>query len=119
MKKIICLSIVLVILASSSYSCFAASGIRLWTGTSCTGNGTKVIPVGRHEIRDLETNYGYVNDSALSVSIPSGFNVSLFDTGTCGGSHWWLDRTDSNSNNFWNMSGFVKKCISSVIVARN
>lgn len=72
-----------------------ASGVSFFADANYGGAATTTIPKGSYTLAQLQ-GYGFVNDWASAVKIPSGWSVTMYADDNFTGSSWTLtaDKAD-------------------------
>ena len=72
-----------------------ASGVSFFADANYAGAATATIPKGSYTLAQLQ-GYGFVNDWASAVKIPSGWSVTMYADDNFTGSSWTLtaDKSD-------------------------
>lgn len=89
---------------NNAFAVPSANGIVFYQNINYGGSKTLEIPKGTYTLAQLEA-YGFVNDWASSVVIPSGWSIRMYTDDNFQGTSWMLNQNDSNSADFTNFSG--------------
>ncbi|WP_221269430.1 endo-beta-N-acetylglucosaminidase H [Mucilaginibacter sp. X5P1] len=87
-----------------------ATGVTFYQDINYGGTVTSAIPKGTYTLSQLQA-YGFVDNWASSVQIPSGWTVIMYKNDSFGGTSWTL--TSSNAN-FVNLSPNANDAVTSV-----
>jgi uncharacterized protein YbdZ (MbtH family) len=77
------------------------TGVKFFQNSNYGGTATSLIPKGNYTLSQLQA-YGFVNDWASSIQIPSGWTVICYQHDSFGGTSWTLT---ANNANFANTTG--------------
>ncbi|GAA4330194.1 hypothetical protein GCM10023149_35240 [Mucilaginibacter gynuensis] len=88
----------------------AITGVTFFADVNYAGAGMGALPKGNYTLSQLQA-YGFVNDWASSVKIPTGWTVTMYADDNFTGTSWTL--TSSNSN-FVGLSPNANDLVSSV-----
>ena len=86
------------------------SGVSFYQDINYGGTATQAIPKGNYTLAQLQ-GYGFVNDWASSVKIPSGWKVIMYANDNFTGTSWTLT---GNTANFVNLAPNANDVVSSV-----
>ncbi len=89
---------------NSAFTTPASNGVVFYQDINYSGAKTGEIPKGRYTLSQLQA-YGFVDNWASSVVIPSGWSVRMYTDDNFQGTSWMLNQNDSNSANFTNFGG--------------
>jgi hypothetical protein len=91
-------------------------GVTFFQDVNYQGNATSINGLQVNTCYSLASlqQYGFVNDWASSVMMPSNWVVDLYSDDNLGGTKWTLSQLDSNSADFRNFGG--NDVVSSVCV---
>ncbi|MCD8742097.1 glycosyl hydrolase family 18 protein [Mucilaginibacter roseus] len=92
------------------YDTSLGTGVRFFADANYGGYGTGIIPKGTYTLTQLE-KFGFVNDWASSIKIPSGWTVTMYADNNSTGQSWTLT---SNNSNFTTLSPNANDVITSV-----
>ncbi len=87
-----------------------ASGVSFFADANYGGAATTIIPKGNYTLSQLQ-GYGFVNDWASSVKIPSGWTVTMYADDNFTGSSWTLT---ADKSDFTTLSPTANDKVSSV-----
>jgi hypothetical protein len=79
----------------------SSSGVKFFQNTNYGGTATSLIPKGNYTLSQLQA-YGFVNDWASSMQVPSGWTVILYQHDNFGGTSWTFT---GNNPNFTTSAG--------------
>ncbi|MCC8408123.1 hypothetical protein LJ707_04225 [Mucilaginibacter sp. UR6-1] len=92
------------------YDTSLGTGVRFFADANYGGYGTGIIPKGTYTLTQLE-KFGFVNDWASSIKIPSGWTVTMYADNNSTGQSWTLT---SNNSNFTTLTPNANDVITSV-----
>lgn len=92
------------------YDTSIGTGVRFFADANYGGYGTGIIPKGTYTLTQLE-KFGFVNDWASSIKIPSGWTVTMYADNNSTGQSWTLT---SNNSNFTAISPNANDLVTSV-----
>lgn len=87
-----------------------AAGVNFYQDINYTGTATSAIPKGSYTLAQLQA-YGFVDNWASSMKIPSGWSVTMYSNNNFTGTSWTLT---SNTTNFTTLSPNANDVVSSV-----
>jgi hypothetical protein len=90
----------------------AGTGVVLYQNTYYGGAATKPIPKGKYNLAALKP-YGFVNDWASSIKIPSGWTVTMYAGDELGSTSWTLT---GNNANFTQLKPSANDKVSSITI---
>ena len=85
------------------------TGVVFYQNTNYGGTATSAIPAGSYTLSQLQA-YGFVNDWASSVQIPSGWTVVMYSDDNFSGTSWTLT---TNTPNFTTLSPSANDVVTS------
>ncbi|MBN9297369.1 MAG: hypothetical protein J0I41_10175 [Filimonas sp.] len=88
----------------------ATTGVNFYQDINYGGTATAAIPKGNYTLAQLQA-YGFVNDWASSVKIPSGWTVTMYANDNFTGTSWTLT---SSKTNFTTLSPNANDVVTSV-----
>jgi hypothetical protein len=86
-----------------------ASGVKFFQHTNYGGTATSLIPKGNYTLSQLQS-YGFVNDWASSMQVPSGWTVILYQHDNFGGTSWTFTGNNSNFTTTSGLNDQVSSC---------
>jgi hypothetical protein len=86
-----------------------ATGVRLYQHVNYGGIATSAIPKGNYTLSQLRA-YGFVNDWASSMKVPSGWTVTLYQHDNFGGTSWRFTGDNSNFTTTSGLNDQVSSC---------
>jgi hypothetical protein len=86
------------------------TGVTFYQDINYGGTATSVIPKGTYTLSQLQA-YGFVDNWASSVKIPSGWTVTMYANDNFGGTSWTLT---ANNTSFVNLSPNANDVVTSV-----
>ena len=86
------------------------TGVVFYQNVNYGGTATQALPVGSYTLSQLQA-YGFVNDWASSVKIPSGRTVTMYSNNNFSGTSWVLT---ANTASFLALSPNANDVVSSV-----
>lgn len=92
------------------YDTSLGTGVRFFADANYGGYGTGIIPKGTYTLTQLE-KFGFVNDWASSIKIPSGWTVTMYADNNSTGQSWTLT---SNNSNFTALAPNANDLVTSV-----
>ena len=87
-----------------------AAGVNFYQDINYTGTATGAIPKGNYTLAQLQA-YGFVNDWASSIKVPSGWTVTMYSNDNFAGTSWTIT---ANTTNFTTLSSNANDVVSSV-----
>jgi hypothetical protein len=88
----------------------STTGVNFYQDINYGGTATQAIPKGNYTLAQLQ-GYGFVNDWASSVKIPTGWTVTLYSNDNFSGTSWTLT---ANTASFVNLVPNANDVVSSV-----
>jgi hypothetical protein len=85
------------------------TGAKFFADINYGGTATQPIPAGNYTLAQLQ-GYGFVNDWASSVQIPTGWTVTMYGNDNFGGTIWTLT---ANQPNFTQLTPNANDLVSS------
>ncbi|MBE9583136.1 chitinase [Mucilaginibacter sp. JRF] len=92
------------------YDTSLGTGVRFFADVNYAGYGTGIIPKGNYTLSQLQ-KFGFENDWASSIKIPSGWTVTMYANDNFTGQSWTLT---SNNTNFVGLSPNANDAVSSI-----
>ena len=91
------------------YKDYDNSGVGFYQNSNYGGAATSLIPKGNYTLAQLQS-YGFVNDWASSMRVPSGWTVIIYKDDNFSGTSWTLTSDTPNFTSFAGLNDQASSC---------